>query len=313
MILTIVPNPALDKTATIAGFSLGRLFRVPQLLGLAGGKGFNVARALRALGGQPLVVGPFGGHTGHALVDMAQAEGLACAPVWIEGETRMCLTIVDPQTGHVTEIYEDGPVLTSRTWQEVVAAIRRHTPAASIVTVSGSCPPGTPADGLRQIVEVGHAAGVPVLLDTAGPHLLDALAAGPVLLKINREEAARVLGRELEDAAAAAHAVTALRERGARAVVITLGKGGAAGIAADGQHFGWAAPEVAGTYPTGSGDALFAGLAAGLGRGLGLPEAVRLGVTVGAANTLQLGAGVFDPGAVARLHEQVQPLKIWEG
>lgn len=310
MILTVVPNPALDKTATIDGFCLGRLFRVPNLLGLAGGKGFNVARALRVLGEQPLVVGPFGGYTGQAVIEMATAEGIGCAPVWLSGETRTCLTIVDTVTDQITEIYEDGPALAGESWQQVVSAIRQHASAAHVVTVSGSSPPGIPPDGLRQIVAAGHTARVPVLLDTAGAGLYEALGAAPELLKINRGEAAQILGRPLEQLRTTLDAAAELQARGARAVVITLGKQGAIGIDTHGRRFGWAAPQVAGTYPTGSGDALFAAIAAGLERGLALPDAVRLGVAVGAANTLQPGAGIFDTVAVARLHERVEPLVL---
>lgn len=310
MILTVVPNPALDQTATIAGFRLGRLFRIPQLLGLAGGKGFNVARALHVLDEHPLVIGPFGGHTGQALIDMATAEGIACAPVWLAGDTRTCLTIVDPTSDQITEIYEDGPTLAADAWQQVVDAIRQHASTASIITVSGSCPPGTPADGLRQIVAAGQAANVAVLLDTVGPQLHATLDAAPALLKINQAEAAQLLNQPLDDLATTLSAAAELQARGAQAVVITLGKQGAIGIDASGQRFGWAAPDVAGTYPTGSGDALFAGIAAGLTQGRDLQDAVRLGVAAGAANTLQPGAGIFDRTIVARLQRQIQPLAL---
>src|SRR3954452_10899590 len=120
MILTVVPNPSLDKTAIVANFEPGHTFRVPSVLGMAGGKGLNFARALQTLGGQPLVIGPFGGHIGQAILELAAAEQIACDPMMVDGETRTCLTIVDPATRRLTELYEAGPTLRSADWERLV-------------------------------------------------------------------------------------------------------------------------------------------------------------------------------------------------
>ena len=308
MILTVVPNPSLDKTTVVAGFQLGQTFRVPRPLGLAGGKGFNVARALRALGEVPLVVGPVGGHTGRAILDLAASEGLACAPVWIAGETRTCLTIVDPSTSRITEIYEHGPALGEDDWRAVITQATMQLQTATHMVLSGSYPPGTPPTSLRELVAEAGAARIPALLDTYGPHLAAALESEPTLVKINQHEAASMVGYRIEDATTAAGAALALQGRGAQAVVITLGRQGAVGVDATGRAFGWSAPELPGLYPIGSGDALFGGVIAGLARGESLREAVRLGVAVGAANTLQIGAGIFDPAQVEALLGEVRPL-----
>src|SRR5438034_357750 len=109
MILTFVPNPALDRTVVLPGFTTGQTFRVPEVLELAGGKGFNFARALTRLGLSALVVGPVGGQRGQLLQDLARQEGLDCDCLPVPGELRTCLTIIDPQAGYShTELYEAG-------------------------------------------------------------------------------------------------------------------------------------------------------------------------------------------------------------
>ena len=310
MILTIVPNPALDKTAVIPRFEPGHIFRVSTVLGLAGGKGLNFARALQTLGERALVVGPFGGSTGRAVLELAAAEGIACDHLPVQGETRTCLTIVDPEAQRITELYERGPELDAQVWEQLVTHAARHFPTVERMVVCGSGFPGAPTTGLRDLVEQANAAGVPALLDTYGLQLAHALAARPALVKINRHEAADLVGHPIQQVHEATAAVVELQARGAQAVVITLGAQGAAGIDRDGQPFGWAAPDAGGLYPTGSGDALLAGIVTGLARGQTLREAVRLGVAVGTANTLRIGAGVFDVAWVETLLRDVRELEV---
>ncbi len=293
MILAVTPNPSLDKTMVVPGFEPGQTYRVADVLCQAGGKGFNFARALKTLGEAVLVVAPLGGHNGRALRDLAQAEGLAFDGPDIAAETRTCLTIVDTARGRSTDLNEVGAALPPGTWDEVLRTVERHLARAVAVALSGSLMPGTPDGGLRRLVELGRRAGLPVLLDTHGPQLPLAIAGGPVLVKINQHEAAEVLGQGVGGLDEALAAAAAIQARGAEAVVITLGEVGAVGIDATGERFGWAAPAVASVCPVGSGDVLFAGVAAGLRRGEALGQALRRGVAAGAANTLRLGAGVF--------------------
>ncbi|BCL77632.1 hypothetical protein ccbrp13_00970 [Ktedonobacteria bacterium brp13] len=153
-----------------------------------------------------------------------------------------------------------------------------------------------------------RAANLPVLVDTYGPQLEGVLALGPVLLKINQFEAGELTGRAIATPDQAIAAAADLQKRGVREVVVTLGKQGAVGLTFEGQSFGWRAPEVAAISATGSGDCLFAGIAASLMRGQGLQEALRWRVASGAANTLQIGAGWLELDQVQRLFQQVQPL-----
>jgi 1-phosphofructokinase family hexose kinase len=309
MILTVVPNPALDKTVILAGFETGRTFRANQILTLAGGKGFNFARALPVFGERGLVVTPLGGNLGQHLLELAGQDRLDCDYQPIKAELRTCLTIIDPAAANrLTEIYENGAALEPADWQKLVERAANHFREATFMAVCGSFPPGVPANGLYELVKRAKAAGLPVLLDTYGPQLTGVLELEPALLKINQHEAGAALGREITGPAQAFEAAAELQKRGAQQVVITLGILGAVGLTRQLETFGWRSPAVAAVSPVGSGDCLFAGLAARLGQGKSLPEATRWGVAAGAANTLQVGAGRFAESDLERLYSLVQPL-----
>lgn len=314
MIVTVVPNPSLDKTVVIPGFAVGQIYRPAQVVTLAGGKGFNFARALRTLGQQSLVIGPIGGYAGQLLVELARQEGLMCERVAVKTEMRTCLTIVDPSADYrLTELYEQGSPLEEEAWERLITQTVHHLTHDTFLAVCGSFLPGTPKKALYDLVYRAVSAGVPVLLDTYGPQLKEALEQGPALLKINQFEAGELVGQTLATPAQAIAGAAELQKRGAKAVVITLGKQGAIGLTSEGQPFGWTAPEVAAICSTGSGDCLFAGIVAGLVREQPLLEAVRLGVATGAANTLQIGAGRLDLKHVQQLCEVVQPLAFNNG
>lgn len=311
MIVAIVPNPSLDKTVIIPEFAAGQLYRPAQVMTLAGGKGFNFARALRALDQRCLLLAPVGGHTGQLLLELARQEGLTCESITVTGELRTCLTIVDPSANYrVTELYERGAALETGVWERLLARTAQHLPQATFLAVCGSFLPQTPRRGLYDLLSQANAAAIPVLLDTHGPQLAEALEAGPALLKINQSEAGELIGQHLASPEQATVGAAELQRRGARAVVITLGQQGAVGITAEGQPFAWAAPEVTAICSTGSGDCLFAGVVEGMMRGWTLPEAVRMGIAVGAANTLQIGAGRFDLAQMRQFFEVIQPLAL---
>lgn len=311
MIVTVVPNPSLDRTVIVPGFAVGQLYRPASVMTLAGGKGFNFARALHTLGQQSLLLAPVGGHGGQLLLELAQQEGLLCEGIAVGTELRTCLTIIDPAAGYrATELYEQGAPLEAGAWESLMNRTVEHVAQATFLAVCGSFPPGTPARGLYNLMARAKSAAIPVLLDTHGPQLADALEAGPALLKINQFEAGELVGQQLTSPAQALAGAVELQQRGAKAVVITLGKRGAVGLTSEGQAFAWTAPEVAALCATGSGDCLFAGVVAGLEQGRTLPEAVRLGIAAGAANTLQLGAGRFDLAQIQPLFEAIQPLAL---
>ena len=308
MIVTFTPNPALDKTVVVPGFTLGQIVRTADVQILAGGKGFNVARSLRVLGADPLIVAPLAGHIGRLIDDLAQAEGLRCDHIWFDGETRTCLSIVDPTSGTVSEVYETGPVLPPAAWDRTLEVVCQHLVPGNLLTVSGGFPPGIPDDALKQISERAYEAGVPAMFDTYGQQLRRALVAHPRLVKCNAHEAGDLLARPVEGVEHALGAAADIRALGAQSVVITLGAAGAVGVDEHGEPFGWQAPKVLSISAVGSGDACFAGIVLGLAAGESLQEATHRGVAAGAANTLSIGAGLFERSRAEHLIGEVHPI-----
>lgn len=291
-IVCVTPNPALDRTLEVPRFKPGTILRAPSARVAAGGKGVNVARALSALGTAARCMGPLGGASGKILADLAQAEGLATAWTWCEGETRSCVILVDPVARQATVINESGPRTRAHDWKRVCADVVAGSQHAETVCLSGSLPPGLPDESLaqlcRSLVEPARA----IWVDSSGRALASALSVRGVRLKINREEAEAVLGVPLNGVAACGAAARELLARGPAAVVLTLGVEGAVLAAAEGCWHA-AAPPVESASAVASGDSFLAGLVAALASGRDLTEALSWGVAAGTANALGAGGARF--------------------
>ncbi len=285
MILTVTPNPALDVTYTVPGFRPHTSHRVIETAAQAGGKGVNVARVLTALGRPARCVLPLGGPTGDAVRADLVAAGLDHAEVPIGGDTRRTVTIADGTDA--TALNEPGPTLTPAEWDALLGETARHLPQAAVLVLSGSLPPGAPADGYGQLVALGRQFDLPVILDADGPALLAALPARPTAIKPNAAELTAATG--LPDPRGAARV---LLRRGAESVLASLGP---AGLLAVDAHGTWrcAPPAPVPGNPTGAGDATVAALAAGLSGNAGWPAILPDAVALSAATVHHPRAGHF--------------------
>jgi tagatose 6-phosphate kinase len=270
MIVTITPNLALDVTYELPELRPGQVHRVREVHRRAGGKGVNVARVLRSLGHEVLVLGLAGGPTGQAVRDDLDAAGLPYDLMPCAGETRRTVTTV--ADGEATLLREPGPVITPREW----AALEASVPDADVVVISGSLPPGVDGEALARLAARLDARGVPVIVDTSGEALRQA-APYAWAVKPNAEELAAVSGTD--------DPVAGARTLRARAVVVSLGADGLLAVTGDEVHR-VAPPQVVTGNPTGAGDAVVAALAAGAAAGAG-----RTGVGARAAGTGVTGTG----------------------
>jgi 1-phosphofructokinase len=278
MIVTVTPNPSLDRTYELAGLERGAVLRADAVHLHPGGKGINVAHALVANGHAARAVVPVGGHDGDHLVALLDATGIEVVAVPIAGEVRTNVSLAEPD-GTVTKLNAPGPRLDDGEVAAMAAATVAATDAADWVAGCGSLPPGTHPDLYARLVERAHAAGARVLIDVSGPAFVAALEAGPDLVKPNHEELEEATGRTLGSLADVVDAANEVRARGVGTVVVSLGGDGAVLVDGDGA---WHAttPPVTVRSAVGAGDSLVAGLLAGGGRG---PDALRLGVAYGTA------------------------------
>ena len=289
MILTVTPNIALDITYTIDKFELHSSMRVNDVADRAGGKGINVSRVLASLGYESLILGLQGGNVGAAIEADLIASQLPYELVPIVGQTRRSVGIVDRSTGDATVLNEAGPDVSGEEWERLTQTVARHLPQASTLVVSGSLPPGIGQTGVAELAQLAVAASVPVIVDTSGPSLLDAVAVGPDVVKPNAHEIASATGIHdpLEGAAA-------LIERGAKAVVVSLGADGMCVVTADQTLRAKPTRTISGN-PPGAGDAGVAALAAGRAFSNSWEDRLRQAVAVSAAAVAHPLAGSFDP------------------
>ncbi len=292
MILCVTANAAIDKTAIISPFRLNAIHRPQSLLALPGGKGCNVARALKTLGETPVVTGWVGGGAGQFIENGLFKEGIETAFVHVEAESRTCLSIRDPENGTLTEVYERGEPIPADKLDELITRFEKIVPDYRAVALSGSLPSGVPTDLYALLISIAHAANVPVYLDSSGEPLKLALEARPFLIKPNSSEFAGLIGQTLTDAAALAQAALEVGARYGVSIVLSLGADGAIAVGGGAALYAQPAPiEV--ESAVGSGDCMLAGIMYGLSRKFSMEVALRYGIAAGTANALRLGAGVF--------------------
>jgi tagatose 6-phosphate kinase len=177
MILTVTLNAALDRTLVAPGFATGKSWTVERGLELAGGKGLNVARALKSLGCEALALGFAGGLNGARMRQALSAEGLSHSLTEIVDESRICTAIVDPEIGAATEVNEAGPTISRVEIDAFLAIFHEALPSADLVCLSGSLPLGVPEDFYAHLIHVARRANVACILDSRGAALRIGLGA----------------------------------------------------------------------------------------------------------------------------------------
>jgi 1-phosphofructokinase family hexose kinase len=312
MIVTVTLNAAVDRTLTVPNFQLAQRHRASAALTLAGGKGINVARALKLLGVPVVATGLAGGRTGTRIVEELQVEAILNDFVRIDGESRTSTAVVDPAGNTYTEINEWGPAVSQTELDILLEKLEYLSQGAEIVVFAGSLPrdvdQGFYADAIRAL----NRHGIRTALDSEGEPLRLGVEAGPTIVSPNQREAESLVGQELNDAEDFQLALDRIREMGARNVLITQETGCLALLreAGDLRRFRVVAPPLEPNSTVGSGDVLLAAYLAARHAGRGSEESLRLAVAAGAASVLEVGAGTFDVRQASRLEKGVEVTEL---
>jgi 1-phosphofructokinase/tagatose 6-phosphate kinase len=315
MILTVTLNAAIDRTLAVPNFHVGRRHRAVEQTAVAGGKGVNVARALKSLGRPVLATGTAGGGTGARILELLDDEGIANDFVRISDESRMSTAVIDPTDGVTTEVNERGPALSNAERERMVERILYLAQGAQIVVLCGSMPRGVPVELYGQLVEELRRLGVTTVLDTEGEPLRLGTRSGPDLVTPNLTEAEELVGHEFADDEDRLNGVREIVALGARDAVITSDSGCVAllgGDSAERVAYRVTVEQREPLSPIGAGDAFLAGYVAGLYEGRGAEERLRLATACGAESVRHVGAGVIDPREVERLLAEVKAERLEE-
>jgi 1-phosphofructokinase family hexose kinase len=312
MIITVTLNAALDKTLEVPSFTPGRRHRTVDQTTMAGGKGVNVARAIKRLGQPVIATGLAGGSTGSRITEALNDEAILNGFIGIREESRTNTAVLDPTTGLHTEINERGPSVSTHELELFREKLLYLAKGASICVFAGSLPRGMDPDVYAGLVREVRKLGVTAVIDTEGEPLRLAMRAEPDVVTPNELEAEELVGHEFNDVHDRAQAVTEMTRLGAGEAIMTVPDGCYAHVLDGG------APtlqrvrvqEQEARSSIGSGDAFLAGYVAARYAGRTAVDCLRFGVACGAESTQHFGAGIIDPSRVDRLLPEVQAERL---
>jgi 1-phosphofructokinase/tagatose 6-phosphate kinase len=312
MIVTVTLNAAIDRTLVVPNFHPGNRHRASVGFPSAGGKGINVARALKRLGAPVVSTGLAGGRTGTLLVEELTNEGILNDFVRIRHESRTSIAVLDPTSNAYTEIYEWGPDVGDEELEILREKLAYLAQRAEFVVLAGSLPRGVDTGIYGDLVRELNRRQLLAVVDAEGEPLSQAVEAEPYLVSPNQQEAEALVGHEFvdeEDLAAGLDEIAAL---GARNVLITLPTGCYALLREDRTELRVraVAPQMEAVSTVGAGDTLLAGFLAARVAGKPFEDAVRAAVAAGAASVIEAGPGRFDPREASRLTSLVQLERI---
>jgi 1-phosphofructokinase family hexose kinase len=315
MIVTVTLNAAVDRTLTVPNFQPGHRHRASASLTSAGGKGINVARALKELEAPVIATGLAGGRAGDRIIEELASEAILNDFVRISDESRTSTAVVDPTAGMLSEIYEWGPAVRADELEMLLDKLRYLSRVASFVVFSGSLPRDVEDDFYAEAIRDLNRRGVQCVLDCEGEPLRIGVEAEPFLVSPNQREAESLVGQEFSDEEDFVMALDAIADLGARNVLITQ-ETSCFGLFREDRRvrrFRAAVARIDPIAPVGAGDVLLAGFLAVRFNGGPLDEALRIAVGAAAASVLELGAGRFDVREASRLAggvelEELQPV-----
>ncbi|HUG94065.1 MAG TPA: 1-phosphofructokinase family hexose kinase [Planctomycetaceae bacterium] len=289
MIVTLTLNPAIDQTLVLQKFVRGDTLRVKSSRFDPGGKGINVSRVIHELGGESIAMGFAAGGLGRYLEQSLDAMGIETDFVYTQGETRTNIAILEETSHSTTILSAAGPTTEPEAVTEIRRRLRERLREGDWLVIAGSIPPPLTGSVYNEIIHEVIEMGVHTVLDADRGPLEEGTAAHPQIVKGNRREFERLVGRTLDDEESTLAAAVEVHKSGVPIVLTTRGRHGAIAVFEGGRVVRGVAPKVRAVSAVGSGDAFLAGVVLTLMRGGTMEEAMRLGIAAGTAAVLTAG------------------------
>jgi len=309
-ILSVTPNPAIDRVIFVRNFHLGAVVRADRQTVTPCGKGVNASMVIHELGGDTVALGLTAGLTGEQHMRLLDELGVAYSFLPTEGEARMQMVLVDKAAGQQSTISTQSMRASPDDLAQLLGLVDRHAEKSWGLLCGGALPPGLPRDSYAQIIHRAREHRLLTLLDSSGDGLRFGLDGFPHILKINLDELA-MLDKKAASAiqAGAQNGIRYLSHRlgdwASDALIITLG---ANGVLAVTPQAGYAAQalEVPPVNTAGAGDAMAGAIMLSRSRGDGWSKALALGIAAAASVVMTEGTGICHREEVERLVQQVE-------
>ena len=305
-VLTITLNPSIDLYTQVDKLAPARKLRCAAERRDPGGGGLNVARVMHRMGGDVLAAFPCGGLAGQMLDRLLRAEGLNRLALPARGDVRENVTVLETASNEEYRFILPGPHFGPEDWRQILSRIEALPEQWDWLVLSGSLPPGAPADAYAQLARLGRARGARIAVDASGAALRAALSERVGLVKPNLDELRELTGRPLKDLPSRVEAARQLARSGAAEIVLlSMGGEGALLATADGA---WRAPAIAidPVSTIGAGDSFVGAMLWALTADRSLEAAFRYAVAAGAAALLTPGTDLCMRQDVERLHARVE-------
>ena len=305
MITAVCLNPCIDRTVSVREFNYGGLNRVVASRSDAGGKGVNVAITAARLGLDTSCIDFLPYHNSAVLEEKLTNEGVHFEAVSLDGTLRTNLKILDESKNIITEVNESGAPVAQDELDQMTRLVLRLASVSDYLILSGSLPPACPADYYGRLIREVSALSCRCILDADGACLAEGLKARPYLVKPNLPELEGLTGRTLSSLRDVDLAARQLVDSGVGIVAVSMGSEGA--FITDGT-VSQRAPsvDVAVRSTVGAGDAMIAGLTAGLCRSRPLDEIFRMGMASATASIMSEGTQLVNKNVYLSLLDRVQ-------
>ncbi|MCI6121926.1 MAG: 1-phosphofructokinase [Lachnospiraceae bacterium] len=311
MIITVSMNPAIDKTVEVSRLLPGGLNRILKVEYDAGGKGINVSKTIRELGGESIATGFLGGNAGKTIENVLNERNIQNDFIWVDGETRTNTKVFE-ENGEVTELNEPGPIIGEEQMKKLMNKLEEYADENALFILAGSIPNGVDKHIYAKIIRLVHTKGAKVLLDADGELFRNSLAAGPDMIKPNRVELEEYAG--IDYRASDEEILQMARDllaKGMKTVAVSMGKSGAM-IVREGFEVRCPALSVKAHSTVGAGDAMVAALAYSWDQNLDDEETVRLCMAASAGAVTTIGTKPPTKELVDELKKQVILERIGE-